>query len=233
MNTELQPVLDLLTGKLHWLPALLVWVGALKTLSHFAGKFLTGWTAGVLVRVVNSPDPDDDHFLLAILDSRFYRLLHFALTLFSLPLPTRADYDAALKNRAAATSAAALLIATALAATVAGCASYDAQVFTTEKLTADAAASATGTFNLYYHSATNGADAGELAHLETARTELYTADRELAATLTVVEGLRQAAATNSAATNQAALNLALTAVQSQSSNIVGLVQMFLKTPPAR
>src|SRR5882724_11784745 len=104
MTTELQPILDLLTGKFHWLPALLAWVGALKTLFHFLGRYLTAWTAGVLVRLVNSPDPTDDHLLLTVLDSRAYQLLHFALALFSLPLPTRADYDAALHNKTAASA---------------------------------------------------------------------------------------------------------------------------------
>lgn len=226
MNTELQPILDLLTGKFHWLPALLAWVGALKTLFHFLGRYLTGWTAGVLVRIVNSPDPTDDHLLLTVLDSRAYQLLHFALALFSLPLPTRADYDAALHDKSAAPSVAILLTLSGLAAMLAGCATPDATVFSTEQLTADTAAAATSTFNLYYQSATNTVDAPTLAKLDSARAELYSADRTLAAALTVVENLRLNCATNSAATNQAALNIALLAVQSQSSNIVALVHQI-------
>ena len=228
MTTELQPILDLLTGKFHWLPALLAWVGALKTLFHFLGRYLTAWTAGVLVRIVNSPDPTDDHLLLTVLDSRVYQLLHFVLALFSLPLPTRADYDAALHNKTAAPAATALLLAAMMAgaASTTGCATPDASVFTTEQLTADTAAAATSTFNLYYQSATNTADTATLAKLDSARAEIYNADRSLAAALTVVEGLRLTYAANSATTNQAALNTALLAVQSQSSNIVALVHQI-------
>src|SRR5450756_722863 len=223
MNTELQPILDLLTGKFHWLPALRAWVGALKTLFHFLGRHLTAWTAGILVYIVNSPDPADAHVLLTVLDSRLYQLLHFALALFSLPLPTRADYNAALVNKTnAAPATTALLLAAMLAAAVAGCATQDAQVFAAEQLTADAAAAATSTFNLYYSSATNTTDTATVNRLNSTRTELYSADRSLAAALTIVEHLRVACATNSIATNQAALTTALLAVQSQSSNIVAL-----------
>ncbi|HSY18484.1 MAG TPA: hypothetical protein VK815_09135, partial [Candidatus Acidoferrales bacterium] len=184
-----------------------------------------------LVRIVNSPDPTDDHLLLTVLDSRAYQLMHFTLALFSLPLPTRADYDAALHNKTAAgtpASVATLLSLLGLAAILAGgaatgCATPDATVFATEQLTADTAAAATSTFNLYYQSATNTADPATLAQLDSARAEIYNADRSLAAALTVVEGLRLTYAANSAATNQAALNTALLAVQSQSSNIVALV----------
>jgi len=226
MNAELQPILDLLTGKYHWLPALLAWVGALKTLFHFFGRYLTTWTAGVLVRIVNSPDPEDDHLLLNILDSRAYQRLHFALALFSLPLPTRADYDVALRAKTGATSVAALLALLSLVTMMVGCATPDARVFATEKLTADAAAAATSTFNLYYHSATNTADAATLARLDSARAELYSADRTLAAALAIVENLRVTCATNPAATNQAALKTVLLTVQSQSSNIVALVNQI-------
>ena len=226
MNTELQPILDLLTGKFHWLPALLAWVGALKTLFHFLGRYLTTWTAGVLVRIVNSPDPTDDHLLLSVLDSRAYQLLHFALALFSLPLPTRADYDDALRHKSPAAPAMTALLLAVMMAGATGCATQDATVFSTEKLTADTAAAATSTFNLYYQSATNTADAGTLARLDSARAELYSADRSLASALTIVESLRLAYAANSTATNQAALNTALVAVQSQSSNIVALVHQF-------
>ncbi|HEV2692353.1 MAG TPA: hypothetical protein VG347_05605 [Verrucomicrobiae bacterium] len=226
MNTELQPLLDLLTGKFHWLPALLAWVGALKTLFHFLGRYLTAWTSSVLVSIVNSPDPTDDHLLLTVLDSRIYQLLHFALALFSLPLPTRADYDAALKNKTAIAPATTALLLSIMMAGVAGCATQDAQAFATEQLTADTASAATSTFNLYYQSATNTADATTLARLDSARAELYSADRTLASALTVVEALRVAYSTNSATTNQAALNTALLTVQSQSSNIVTLVHQF-------
>lgn len=92
---ELKPLLDLLTGKLPWLPTLIVWIGALKVAFYLCGNFITRWAASKISDIVESSDVEDDHFLERFLSSRFYITLRFFLLLFSLPLPSRADYEAA------------------------------------------------------------------------------------------------------------------------------------------
>jgi hypothetical protein len=96
---EIQPLLDLLGGKLPWLPTIIVWLGALKLFFHFTGGFIQSQAAAFMVRIVDSEDPNDDHFLLVILDSRIYQFIRFLLQVASLPLPARADYDLMLKKR--------------------------------------------------------------------------------------------------------------------------------------
>ena len=116
---------------------------------------------------------------------------------------------------------------------IAGCgttppAKYSTQIFNAEKLAVDSAANATSGFNLYYHTATNGVSEADLARLESARLQIYAADRDMSKAVAVLEGLRQAYVANSADTNKTALDAGLVAVQSQSSNIVGLVKQFSK-----
>lgn len=225
---DIQPVLDLLSGKFHWLPALLTWIGAAKLLFHFIGGWLTGWAASVVVWIVDSPDPDDDHFLLLVLDSGIYKFVKFLLGLFSLPLPSRADYDAAL-NRKGLTNAAkvgVILFAIGLAAFGCATASYNAQVFNTENLAADLAKNATSSFNAYYHATTNALNESELAKIEGQRQQLYAADREFASVLSTVDALRETYFVNAADTNKTALAALIITAQAQSSNIVALVREF-------
>ncbi len=92
---ELKPLLDLLTGKLPWLPTLIIWIGALKVAFYLIGNTITKWAASKISDIVESSDVEDDHFLERFLSSRFYIALRFVLLLFSLPLPSRADYEAA------------------------------------------------------------------------------------------------------------------------------------------
>ena len=107
-----------------------------------------------------------------------------------------------------------------------GCASFNANVFNTENIIADAATQATHTFNVYYQAATNGASPDAVAKLDAARDTIYARDQELAKSLGVVEGLRLAYVANSADTNKTVLQIALETAINQSSNIVWTVQNF-------
>jgi hypothetical protein len=104
--------------------------------------------------------------------------------------------------------------------------SFSGSVFQAENLAADAATGATHAFNTYYAQTTN-TPAGDTAGLEAARQDIYAADKKMAASLALLENLRTAYDANPAATNQTAVNLALGAVQNQSSNIVALVQLII------
>lgn len=159
MNDQIKPLIDLLSGHAPWLLTVIVWIGALQTFFHFAGPLAQKWFAGRLVAIVDSPDPDDDHYLLAILDNGFYKFIAFLLQLTSLPLPTRADYNAALANKKkSANPIVGLLLIAGLSATLIGCAAIqpgaDPLVVNVERAQTMAAA----TFDLVL--ATDQADRG-------------------------------------------------------------------------
>lgn len=110
---------------------------------------------------------------------------------------------------------------------VAGCVSFNAGTFNTEKLAVDTATAATHQFNQYYQSATNGASEADLAKLNSARDRLYAADRDLAKSLAVLDAARLEYVANAADTNKTAVTVAMETVSGQSSNIVSLVKSFL------
>jgi len=97
--------------------------------------------------------------------------------------------------------------------------------YNTEKLLTDSAASATHVFNQYYAQQTATAPAS--VELNSARDTLYKADRQLAATLQVVNTLRLNYTANPAQTNQSAMFIAMQAASDQSSNIVALVKLYI------
>jgi hypothetical protein len=86
---ELQPFLDLLSGKMPWLIPMLAFIGAVR----LPMKIFNGWFQRTLTafvdRVAASPQVDDDEYLLRIFGSIWYRFLAFLLdAVFSLKLPT-------------------------------------------------------------------------------------------------------------------------------------------------
>jgi hypothetical protein len=111
-----------------------------------------------------------------------------------------------------------------------GCKSFNNSVFQAENLAADSAIGSTHVFNLYYHQATNNATEQKIGRLNFTRDQLYGADRDLASSLILLDGLRASYETNSSPRTTAAINAALMSVQQQSTNIVMLVQQFLGGP---
>lgn len=105
-----------------------------------------------------------------------------------------------------------------------GCASFPTTVFRLEKTSADTAHAAVQAFNLYYQSATNGADVKTIAALNDDRDQIYDASRRLSASLSVLEAVRAQYATNAAVKGQ--VQGALSAVSAQSSNVLWLVNYF-------
>lgn len=99
---DFAPLLDLLSGKLGWLPTVLLWIGALR----LPMKFLQSWLQNVLTafvaRIVASPQTDDDAQLRRLFDSLGYRMLVFSLdAILSLKLPTSESLDTHQQTQAA------------------------------------------------------------------------------------------------------------------------------------
>jgi PBP1b-binding outer membrane lipoprotein LpoB len=113
-----------------------------------------------------------------------------------------------------------------LACLVAGCASFNATVYNTEKTTTDAATAAVHAYNQWYALETNSPGA-DLAKINAERDSVYDASRKLGASLALVDSLRVSYQANSANTNKLALQAGLDALSSQSSNIVSIVHLFL------
>lgn len=91
--------MNLLTGKLGWLSALITWMGAIRlAMKPFSAGFQARLTAR-MAEAANSQDPDEGHDWEAILRSRVYRVTAFFLDLvFSFKVPTWSDFKHAATN---------------------------------------------------------------------------------------------------------------------------------------
>lgn len=86
---DLQPLIDLVSGKIPWLVPTLATLMAIR----LPMKLLSGWLQRVMTafveRVAVSPETDDDEMLRRVLGSIWYRFAVFLLdAVFSLKLPT-------------------------------------------------------------------------------------------------------------------------------------------------
>ncbi|MBC8095741.1 MAG: hypothetical protein H7Y43_08005 [Akkermansiaceae bacterium] len=101
--TELQPLLNLLGGKLGWLPAATAWLLAIQTAMKFINSRLQAFLTERMANIAASESSDDDEYFGAFLQRGWYRKLAFVLDLvFRLKLPTYAEF---LKMLAAKTKA--------------------------------------------------------------------------------------------------------------------------------
>ncbi len=123
-----------------------------------------------------------------------------------------------------------------LALLLAGCADLNTTSFRSEKLLADSAEASVRGFNLYYHSATNGATPEKIASLNKERDQVYDASRKTAAVLLVVESARIAYSTNASPANEQALTSALAAMEANSAavtnSVAGALGPFSPVPAA-
>lgn len=94
---ELQPLIDLLSGKAGWLPTLLTWVAALKTASTFVEGKIARYAADKLNEFAASESEDDDQFLRDLFSNPAYRTGQVILLLIGVRLPTLADLERAIK----------------------------------------------------------------------------------------------------------------------------------------
>ena len=104
MNDQVQPLIDLLSGQFGWMPTLLAWGSAVMTASRFVLKpFSARLQEKMTMRMAEaaaSPDTSDDQDWEAVLQARWYRRTAFFLDfIFSLKLPTHADFARLLRNQ--------------------------------------------------------------------------------------------------------------------------------------
>jgi hypothetical protein len=93
MNDQIQPLLNLLTGKLGWLPTVVTWIGAARLAMKFFSAKLQAKLTARMVAAVTGPDPEEERDWETVLGKRWYRLVNFAVDLaFSVKLPTLADF---------------------------------------------------------------------------------------------------------------------------------------------
>ena len=112
---------------------------------------------------------------------------------------------------------------------VAGCASFNATVFRSEKMAVDSAYAATHSFNQYYSNAiaSGKLSSQEASSLDKTKEQLYDADVKLSATIETLDAARAVYALNSADTNKSKVLLLIGAVGTQSTNILTLVNLYL------
>jgi hypothetical protein len=97
MNSQIQPLLDLLSGHAGWLPQALVWIGALRLALRFFNERLLAWLTVKLAAAAQCPGGDADTVWHRVLGSKSYRVFAFTIDLlFSIKLPSLADYLAEL-----------------------------------------------------------------------------------------------------------------------------------------
>jgi hypothetical protein len=118
-----------------------------------------------------------------------------------------------------------------VATLAAGCASFNATTFNTEKLAVDSATTATHEFNQYYQTATNGATDAQVAKLNSFRDQIYAADKDLSKALFALDAARIDYAANAADTNKTAVMAAVQTVSDQSGSIVALIKEFTASQP--
>jgi hypothetical protein len=230
---ELQPFLDLISGKVPWLIPTLAFLMALR----LPMKLLSGWLQRVLTsfvdRVAASPETDDEELLERLLGSLGYRFIAFWLdAIFSLKLPTSESLvkhrtDGGNATNGAVMGTVGLWLCLVALAVSAGCASFNAQVFNSEKLATDSAYSGVRAFNLYYHAATNGAPEQTVADLNAQRDRVYNASRIFSSSVSALDAARQTYATNATDATRLDVTALLTAVSGQSSNLTAIVNQAL------
>lgn len=97
---ELQPLIDLLSGKFGWLSTVFAWMGAMRVAAKPISAVLQDGAAKFIASAIESESDDDDRLAASILGSRTYRLLAFVLDwVASIKLPTLKQYREAAALR--------------------------------------------------------------------------------------------------------------------------------------
>jgi hypothetical protein len=89
MDTDLKPLIDLLSGQFGWIATVIVWVGAFRLAMKPVSAALQSVVSLLLSFVADTPETDDDALVLKILQSRTYRVIAFFVDwVASVKLPT-------------------------------------------------------------------------------------------------------------------------------------------------
>ena len=95
--SELQPILDLLSGKSGWVATALTWIAALKTASTLIETRVAHFLADRLNDIAATESEDDDKYLRWLFEKPAYKMTAFVLRLVGVRLPTLADLERALR----------------------------------------------------------------------------------------------------------------------------------------
>lgn len=120
-----------------------------------------------------------------------------------------------------------VVVSCLVAGVLVACASFNAQVFNTERLAVDTVSGAYGAYNSWYHQRTNSLGKTD-ANLESQRDYLNTQKQNVGRVVKLVENARVKYKNDSSSTNKIELDILLKILGEQSSNIVSVVQMVIK-----
>lgn len=91
---NLQPLLDLLSGKVGWLPAALAWAAALRTALAFFDTRIRHFVADKLNSIGGENDVEVNAYLRNLFGKLWWKLLALVL-----PLPKLSDLDRAVAHQ--------------------------------------------------------------------------------------------------------------------------------------
>lgn len=111
------------------------------------------------------------------------------------------------------------------------CGSLNRNLYHAETLAVDGVRGGTHTYNAWLATQTNTADTNALAKLYRERDQVYGKVRNFGALTKTVDNLRLSYATNSANTNLTALQTGVTALESQSQDIIDEITAAMSGKP--
>lgn len=97
--SELQPLLDLLSGKISWLATALAWIGALRLVAKPVSAAVQTAFSKLVAKAIETPEPEDDELVGKLIRSWPYRILAFLVDwIASVKLPTSDSLRQAIAN---------------------------------------------------------------------------------------------------------------------------------------
>lgn len=96
---EIQQVISALGGSHGWATAALAWMASARLAIKPGSEYVTTLLMRAAQYLHDSPDPDEETFIVNLLNGRTYRVATFLFDLLlSVKLPKAADFKAAILN---------------------------------------------------------------------------------------------------------------------------------------
>jgi hypothetical protein len=99
LPTQFKPLFDSLAGHNGWISTAFSWIGTTKIALHLFNTKIQNWLTANFIDDIQAPGSDHDKYVQAILNSNYYRVFAFVLSLFSFHLPTIDVYLVKLKEK--------------------------------------------------------------------------------------------------------------------------------------
>lgn len=120
--SELQPLLDLLGGKISWLATALAWIGALRLVAKPVSAWVQSAFSKLVAKTIETPEVDDDALVAKLISSWPYRVLSFLVDwIASVKLPTTETLQTAAAARKGTPPIVVALLCAILAIGAGGC----------------------------------------------------------------------------------------------------------------